>query len=153
MDRAQSDVSGLIIAIVVAVVIGATMLGVVLDTTSANTGTQSVTNESLTESASLGETYELEGYEVVSGSETVWFENGSAGSFEQATAGTDYTVDQMPGDVTLEESGEIDAGDEVKVSYDWEATDSTTTTILDLLGLFIALILLVFVARPLMLRA
>lgn len=141
-----------IIAVTIAVVIAITLLSPVVASIGDNTGTQSVTNETVTQSATLGDTYDLDGYDVDPGSETVWFENGTAGSFESGTAGTDYELHEANGSVTLLSGGEIDAGDEVKVSYDYQATSDTVATVVGLVPLFVALLALVAVAGPMMQR-
>lgn len=152
LDRGQTT-GQTIIGVTIAVVIAITLLSPVVASIGDNTGSQTVTNETVTSSATLGETYDLDGFDVDPGSETVYFENGSAGSFEVATGGgTDYTLHEANGSITLESTGEIDAGDEVKVSYDYQATDDTTATVLGLVPLFVALLALVVVAGPMMSR-
>lgn len=146
----MGGVVSVVIAVTIAAIIGVTVgIGVVGDVVGDNTGTQSVTNESVTGSLEYNTTYDLDGFEVVSGSQTVYVENGSAGSFE-SLASSEYTLDERRGELEVTGQTGSSSGDEVKITYDYEATDGTATTILDLLTLFIALIILVFVARPLM---
>lgn len=123
------------------VVIAVVLLGPFVSTVNSNVGTQAVTNESVT--ASTGEFVELDGYDLVGSSVVVYGYNDSTGSFEQATEGTDYEINTGPGDVqALSGSSLIDDGEEVKVTYDFEATSGTTTTILNLLPLLVGVLIL-----------
>lgn len=137
-----------LIAVTIGVVIGVSMIPTVIGVTDNNAGTVTETNESVSGSVELDTWYELQGYEVVSGSETVYFENGTAGSFEVASSSTDYDLNTSDGAIKLLSTGEVDAGDEVKMTYDYQATDSTTETVVDLFGLLIALVILVAISNP-----
>lgn len=145
-SRAQAN-GAEFVGITIAIVILVTMIGVVIPLVAANSGTVTVTNETVTSSLEYNTTYELEGFEVVSGSETVYVENGSAGSFE-TLASSEYTVDEGPGTLNVTGQSGSSAGDEVLITYDYEATDSTTQTVVDLLALFLALLGLVALSRP-----
>lgn len=127
--------------VMLGVVIAVVLLGPFVTTVNDNSGTQSLTNESIT--ASTGEYVELDGYDVVGSSVVVYGYNDSSGSFETATEGTDYEIDLSAGDVqALNDSSLIDDGEEVKVTYDYEATSGTVTTVLQLLPLLVGVLIL-----------
>lgn len=135
---------------IVGVLLAAVVLGVLLGPLTAavtdNTGEQSVTNETVT--ADVGSYVDLQGYSVIEDSETVYRFNSTSDAYEETTRGDDYEMDYGAGAVQALESGDIDDGDELRVSYDWEATDSTTTTVASYIPMFAILIVLVmFVDR------
>lgn len=146
MARAQSGMNGVVgvvIAVTIAAVIGVTVgIGVIGDVVGDNSGTVTVTNESAT--AQLNEAVDLEGYEVQEGTVVIYDSDGNE------VPSSNYTIDSGTGAFTLTDTAEAADGEAVTVTYDYQATDGTTSTILDLLTMFVALIILVFVARPLM---
>lgn len=152
LDRGQSNIMGVILGVTIAAVIGVTVgIGVVGDVVSSNTGTQSVVNETVTGSAADDTVYDLDGFDLQSG-ETVRAENGTEGSYQEVPS-SQYSIDAGEGSINLTDVGGsnvVQSGDEVLITYDYTATDSTATTILELLTLFIALIILVAIASPLM---
>lgn len=153
LDRGQmGGGSGELIALTIALVIAVTMISVLIPVVADNSGTVTVTNETVTESLAYNTTYELEGFDLVAGSETVYVENGSAGSYETLAASA-YTLDDSTAEInfTSAESASA-AGDDVLITYDYNATDSTVETILDLFGLLLALIALVALSGPIQRR-
>lgn len=136
-------------AILVAAAIAATLFAPFAGAVTDNTGTQSVTNESVT-AAPAGEVASLGGYDLVSGSETVYWYNSSSSSYEQVTAGTDYEINEEPGEIKTLSGGEISDGDDLKVTYDYEATGSTTTSVVTVAPLLLALLVLVVLSKPIM---
>lgn len=142
-----SKVAVVLIAATVAAVLFTPFATTVAD----NSGTVTVTNESVT--ADLDNPVDLEGYRIVSGSETVWGFNDTSGNYEQLSAGTDYNLHEQNGSITfLSTSTVVQDGETAKVSYDYEATDQTTATIVDLLPLFVALLILATLATQIMNR-
>lgn len=128
-----------IAALFIAVTIVMTLFAPVTGIVNQNTGTQTVQNETVT--ADVGNFTDLEGYQIVKDSETVYGYNDSSGSFEKATEGTDYEMDYDGGKIkALNGSTLIDDGEDVKVTYDWKATDGTTTLVITLIPLFMALL-------------
>ena len=123
----------------IALTIAMTMFNPIAGAVTSSSGVQSVTNETVV--AEHGNWSELEGYDVEDGSVTVYEPNGSD-SYETATEGTDYEVDYSAGAIEALSSGSIGDGDELKVTYDYAATDSTTTTILGLIPMFLGLLVL-----------
>lgn len=137
----------MVIAITIALVLGVSMIGALVSMVASNSGTVSITNESVTSSATLGQTYDLDGYDVVSGSETVYYDNGS-GFLAATGGGVDYTLHKANGSITVASGGSIASGATVKASYQYKATSKSAGTVIDLLSLFLALVLLVAVAGP-----
>lgn len=135
-----SKIAGVMIALTVAAVLLNPIAGVVND----NSGDQDVVNESVT--AQHDEYVDLDGYDVETDSETVYFQNGTAGTWEEATKGTDYEMNYTAGSVQALSSGEIEDGEELKVSYTYAATDGTTTTVVSMVPLFVALLILGVIA-------
>lgn len=134
-----------IVAVMIVAMIAATLFIPIQDAVSGNTGTVSVTNETVT--ADVGNPVELDGYKLVNSSITVYEYNDSKGAYQEATAGIDYVTGDENGSITVEgTSDEIQDGEDVKVTYDYEATDSTTSTVAGLIPTFTALLILVVLA-------
>ena len=137
---------------IVAVVLAATIAGVLFipfnTAVSNNSGTITVDNE--TAFASANESVELDGYTLVQDSETVERYNETSGSWEQTTRGTDYEIDYEAGTISILDGGAINDGDELQVSYEYEATSESTTTVVRLLPLLLALLILGVLAGPIM---
>lgn len=126
-------VLGFALAAVIAMIFMSPIVGAVNE----NTGTQSVTNESIT--ADVGNFTELQGYDIDSGTVTVYGYNESSSSFETASAGTDYEINLGPGELkALSGSSLIDDGEEVKVTYDYQASGSIATTVVGFIPVMIA---------------
>jgi hypothetical protein len=120
--------AGVVILFVIAAIIGVIFLGPVTKAATENTGAQSVGNESIT--ANVGSVVDLGGFDIDENSETVYGYNDTSGSYEVATAGTDYEMSYQSGGIeVLASSSLIEDGEEVKVSYDYQASGSFTTTI------------------------
>ena len=132
----------------VALVIGVTLLSPINSAVIDNTGEVDVDEESLT--AEIGEWQSLANNNLVEDSETVEYYDDGTDEWVTATEGTDYEINYDDGEVQFLEGGAVSEGDDVRVSYTYEATDSMTTTVLNLIPLFVALFLLVALARPLM---
>lgn len=136
----------LVVLLAVVVAVGVIMLSPVNTVVGENTGTVSVTNESVT--ANFNDTFDLRGYDIDGTSEVVWGLNETSGNFEQATEGTDYTLYTENGSISFNSSSTlIDSGEEVKVSYDYQATGTTTTLVVGFIPVMIAVLLLVAVAK------
>lgn len=140
-----SNTTKIVVAATVAVVVGMLFLQPVLTSVNDNTGTQTVTNETV--SADVGAYVNLGGYDINSGSETVWGYNDSSGSYEQATAGTDYELDEGGGELkVLNSSTLIQDGEDVKVSYEYQASGQTTALVAGFIPTMVVLLLFVLVA-------
>jgi len=127
--------------VMLGVVLAVVLLGPFVTTVNDYSGSQAITNESVT--AETGEYVELDGYDVQSGTVTVYGYNDSSGSYEQASEGTDYEIDLAGGEVkALNGSSLIDDGETMKVTYDYQATSGTVTTVLDLLPLLVGVLIL-----------
>lgn len=130
-----------IVGVALAVAIAAILLGPVVTTVNGQTGVQTVTNETV--SADTGNWVDTDGYQFVDGTVTVYGYNDSADSYEEATEGTDYELDLAAGEIkALEGSSLIDDGETVKITYDYEATDGMTSTIIGYGPVFLGLLLL-----------
>lgn len=137
-----------IVVVLIAALLAVVLLGPIATVVSENTGETDVQNESWV--ATVGETEDLDGYNVVSGSETVERYNTTSGSWETLSSGTDYEISYEPGEVTILSGGAVSDGDDVRASYSYEATDSMTTTVVTLVPLLLALLVLVVLAKPIM---
>lgn len=128
------QIAGLMIALTIAITLFGPINAAVVD----NTGEQTVTNESVT--ADLDNYVGLDSYSIKDGSETVLYDNGT--DWVEATSGTDYEMAYDNGSIKALSTGSISDGQELKVSYDYEATSGTTTTVTNLVPLFVALLVL-----------
>lgn len=134
------QIAGLLVAVTIAAVLFSPVATVVSD----NTGEQTVTNETVT--ASHGDWVELNGYAIQEDSETVYWHNSTSDQWEEATSPDDYEMDYPPGAIRTNSSGTIPDGDEIRVSYTYEATSGTTSTVLGMVPMFVALLILVTLA-------
>lgn len=145
-DRGQMSTGGTIVALTVAVTIAIVLLPPVVASIGDNTGSQTVTNESVT--ADAGSYVELDGYNIDEGSETVRNASGSVMS-----SPGDYEMAYGNGSIKVNSSStNIADGESITVSYTYQATSDTVATILGLAPLFVALLALVAVAGPMMER-
>lgn len=133
-----------IIVVLIAVTIGAVLFLPIMDVVNENTGEVTVEDESLT--AEIDTPQDLDGYAVIDGTETVEYSTDDGDSWTEAMS-SDYSLDTESGEITFTSDGNVSEGDQVRVGYDYEATDSTTTTVVGIVPLFIALLLLVALAR------
>lgn len=139
--KQSKAVIGLFIGLMIAGILLAPMSSAI----SNNTGEQNVVNESVT--ADTSEYVDLEGWDLVSGSETVYWLNESSGDYEVVTAPGDYTLREQEGQIRANSSGPISTGDSLKVTYDYMATSGTTTTIAGFLMTIIVVMLVWFPAK------
>lgn len=149
-QRARGQLSaGAIVVLIVAAVVGILFLPVMVDTVNNSTGTQTITNETVV--ADYDTAVSLDGYQIVQDSETVYGYNDTTASWEVATSGTDYEMNYEPGEITvLNSSSLIDDGEDVQVTYDYQATDSTTTLVVGFLPLLLAVLIFVTLAAGVM---
>lgn len=140
-----SQPAKLVIALAVFAAIGVIFLGPVADTVASSTGTQTVTNETVT--AAYNQTFDLQGYDVNAGSETVYAPNAS-GTYVVAAEAGNYTFYDAPGEIEFNSSSSlIQEGDEVRVSYTYVASDATTTLVVGFIPLGLGLLIFVGIAR------
>jgi hypothetical protein len=126
-----------IAALLVAGTIAMTLFSPVLATVNTTTGTQSVTNETFT--AQTGEYVDLDGYDIEQGSETVYAYDQANDTYVQVTD-SEYNLNASAGTIQDVSGGEIDDGEDTKITYDYQATDGTTSTIAALVPTFMALL-------------
>lgn len=134
-----------ITTLVIALTIGAVFFIPVVDIINSNSGTQTINESVVTDNASFTETYDLEGYDIVAGSETIEANDGSG--WVTLTSGTDYVLTDSNAQLELNDTANVNAGDEIRATYDYEATSGMVTSITGLLPVFLALILLVPMAN------
>lgn len=136
----------MVLAFVLAAVIGMIFLQPVVGAANDNSGTQTVTNESIT--ANYDQFVDLGGYDIVDGSETVYGYNDSSGDYEVAVESTDYEINNGAGEIKiLNGSSLIEDGEEVKVSYDYQASGDLTSTLMTFVPVMLATLVLVVLAR------
>ena len=136
MPKNGKFVLGLALAAIVAMVFFPAVVTAVND----STGTQSVTNETF--SANSGTYTDLGGYELDESSVTVYGYNDSSDSYEVASQGTDYELAVENGSVKpLSGSSLIDDGEEVRVTYDYQATGGTTTLLAGFIPVMIGVLI------------
>jgi len=127
-----------IVKMVIAVAIAATLVSPFIGAIDGNTGSVDV-NESLT--ADVGNYQDLEGYDIDA---STFSANDSDGN--TLTDGTDYELNSTDGTVKFTSAGNVGDAELVTANYTYQATDGTTSTIADLLPLFVALLILVTLA-------
>jgi hypothetical protein len=135
--------SGKIIAIVLAVVLGIVVMQPVVGAVNDNTGTVSDA-ENVT--ADLGNYSDLGGYDLVDGTVVVESTDGTTTYSE----GSDYEVALENGSIKPLSSGTITDGETLNVTYDYNATDSSTTTVLGFVPVMFGVLLFVVVSRGVM---
>ena len=139
-----SGTAKVVLMLSVFAVVGVIMLNPVTTTVNGNTGQQSVTNE--THAVDFDEALELRGYDIDPASETVYGYNQTSGSYEVAPD-SDYTLADNSGELTLESSSSLfDEGEDVKVSYDYQASDDLTTLVVGFIPLGVGLMIFVGIA-------
>jgi len=133
-----------VLMLTVVVAVGMVLLTPIVDTVNNNTGQQTVTNETV--NATYGERLDLQGYQINEGSETVYGYNESSDTYEVAPE-DDYTLHYESGQITLNSSSTlIDEGENVRVTYDYQATSELTSLVLGFIPVMIGVLLLVVVA-------
>ena len=137
---ALSGSAKLILGIALAITLGVIFLQPVLSVTDTSTGTQTVTNESVT--VVHDQFVDLGGWDIVDGSYTVTDQSGTA-----YTEGSDYELDQGSGELKALSSGTISDGETVLVSYDYEATGGLTETVVGFVPIMFAVLFIVVASR------
>lgn len=131
--------------LVIAITIGAVFFVPVVDVINNTTGEVQIENETVTTNASFSETYELRGDNITAGSETIEVNDG--GTWTTLSAGTDYALNEEAGTIQFSDTTDVSAGDEIRASFTYQATDGIVTSIAGLLPVFLALLLLVPMAN------
>lgn len=134
-----------VITLFIGLMVGGMLLGPLNAAVAANTGIQTVTNESVT--ADTSEYVDLTGHDIVSNSETVYWLNSSSGSYEEVQATGNYTLKEKPGQIRANASGLISDGDSLKVSYEYAATNQNATTIASMAITLVVVMLIWIPAR------
>ena len=134
----------MIVGLMIALTIAATLFTPISDITSSNSGVQTVSNETVT--ASNSSYVDLTGYNIQENSETVEWFNSTSGSYETVTEGTDYDFAYDNASIIALDGGTISDGDKLRVSYDYQATSGSATTVIEMVPLFVALLMLGVIA-------
>lgn len=137
--------ASVVLALAIFAAVGVILLGPVAGVVHDNTGTQTVTNETVY--ANYNHTVDLRGYDI-QGSATVWGYNDTSSSYEQATSPADYTLHKGPGTLSFNSSSAlIQSGEKVKVTYDYKAAGTITSLVIGFIPLAVGLLIFVGVAR------
>lgn len=128
-----------IVSVAIALVIVGALFIPLVQTVDSNTGETQVTNESVT--ADVGNWVELDGYDIVSGTVTVYNNTDDV-----QTEGTDYEIGYTNGSIKALSGGDITDGNTIKVTYNYSQTSGTSTTVANLIPLMILVAVLAFVA-------
>lgn len=130
-----------LMAVVVVATIAGTLLGPLGASVADSTGQVDVQAENVTAN---NEFQDLRGYDIESGSVTAEDSDGNA------VDSGDFTVRNQAGEIRIDNSTStvVSDGERVEVSYTYQATDGSTTTVAGLIPLMAALLILVtFAAR------
>jgi len=131
----MASIAKVVVMLAIAVTLIAPFSTVIADNTGSVAGNDSV-------SAEIGTYQDLEGYNIDSGSFSAELDDGSS-----LSEGTDYELNSSAGTVKFLSAGAVSEGDTVNTSYQYDATDGTTSTITGLLPLLIGLLVLVPIAN------
>lgn len=129
-----------ILGVMFGVVVAMTLFLPVSNAVSAHSGTANVTNETV--SAEVGTYQDLTGYDIDNSTVTVWWYNSSSGSYEQLSDGSDYELAVENGSIKPLSSGDVSDSDELKVSYEYQQTDGSTTTVITLIPLLLGVLVI-----------
>lgn len=134
------ETAQVVIALAVAAAIGMVFLGPVTTAVNENSGTTTVTNESVT--ADVGSYVELGAYSVIDGTETVYNASGA-----EQTAGTDYELAAENSSIKALSGGSIADGETIAVAYDYQASGELATTVMEFIPMMLGLLIFVGIAR------
>lgn len=142
----MARIANVVLALAVFAAVGVILLNPVAGIVDGTTGTQSVTNETVT--ADYNSSSDLEGYDINTGTVTVYGFNDSSSSYEVAESSGNYTVLEGPGEIEFNSSSTlIDEGEEVKVSYEYTAAGSIATLVIGFIPVAIGLLVFVGLAN------
>lgn len=141
-----SRTAALVLSLAIFATVGVILLGPVTGVVAENTGTTSITNETV--NADYNQSVDLQGYNVNSGTITVYGFNDTSSSYEVASSPGDYSLNEGEGSLSFNSSSTlIEDGEQVKVTYDYQASDDLTTLVIGFVPLAIGLLIFVGVAR------
>jgi len=136
-NRGQSSTGGAVAGTLIAITIVAVLVGPLASSVVGNSGVVGV-QENV--SADPGTIQDLEGYDITSNFSA---DNGGTSLSE----GSDYELYEENGSIKfLTGSANVAGGDDVGLTYEYNATDGITATIADLIPLFAGLLILGTVA-------
>lgn len=142
----MANTGKIVLGFAVAAIVAMVFFPAVTNAVGTSTGTQNVTNETV--AADVGNYVDLGGYQIDENSETVYAYNDTSGSYEVAQKGTDYEMSYENGSIkALSGSSLIDDGEDVKVTYDYQATGATTTLVAGFVPVMVAVLIFATLAR------
>lgn len=138
MPRNTSKIVTLVIAVTIAVVLIAPLSSIITGAT----GQQTVTDETVTADSTY---QDLRGYDIEQGSVTVTDTSGNS------VNSTYYDVRYDTGEISINGSASttLTSGEQAEVTYDYQATDSTTTVVAGIVPVLALLFVLVKLTDPL----
>lgn len=134
-----------LIALMLAVVIAMTLFLPISNAVSNHSGVEAVGNESL--SADPGSYQDVDGYDVDESTLEVEWYNSTSGNYETLTEGTDYEFRYTPGEIKVDTSSDVSEGDELLLTYEYQKTDPTTTTVITLVPLMMGVLVIGIMGR------
>lgn len=139
-----SKTARIVLALGVFAAIGVILLTPVVTAVNSNTGTVSVTDENVT--AQTGERVSLSGYDIDPSTTTVEAYNDTSGSWETTT---EYTLYEQPGEIEfdVQNSTLIEDGEQVRVTYDYQATGELTALVAGFIPVGVGLFIFVAISR------
>lgn len=139
-------VAGMVLGLAIFAAVGVIMIGPVSTVVADNTGTTTVTNETV--NADYNESVDLRGYDIDQGTVTVYGFNDTSGAYEVASSPGDYSLNTDPGELDVNASSTlIQDGEEVKVSYDYQAAGTIATLVIGFVPLALGLLIFVGISQ------
>lgn len=134
-----------ILGVLLGVTFAAVLLAPTINVALGGSGDVTVQNETV--AADYDNYVDLEGYDVNSNSETVYGFNDTSGAYEEAVSPGDYAFDYVEGRIRINSSSTlIQDGEDVKVTYTYARTSGSTTTVVQLIPMFLGLLIMVVLA-------
>jgi len=123
--------------------IGVIFLAPVVTAVNSNTGTVAVADENVT--AQTGERVDLRGYDIDPATVSVEAYNDTSGSWETTT---EYTLYEQPGKIEFDVNNStlIQDGEQVRVSYEYQATGELTALVAGFVPVGVGLFIFVGIA-------
>ena len=132
-------------AFALAAVVGIVGMQPLVGAVNTNTGSQVTTNETVT--VDSGSYVPLSGYDLDPGTVTVYAKDGT-GDYQIAANNSDYSIRYGAGSIRAEEGSTlIEDAETVRVSYEYQASDGFTSTILQYIPVAFAVVILFVVTR------
>lgn len=132
----------IVLSLAVFAAIGVILLGPISTVVADNTGTANVTDENVTVDSN-STYYDLRGYDIDASTVVVEAPNGSG--YEQTN---EYELNESEGTIRFNTSGSIiDLGENVRVDYDYQASDPTTALVIGFIPVGVGLLIFAVIGR------